>query len=105
MSEANGHRSRENGTLASGEDLAAGTVLMVSGANLVEYVVDTDSVCAGILLYTTDASAAAKAVSYLARDAEVNLKLLTYPQSTDESEDEASIAALLELGIVCRDEG
>jgi hypothetical protein len=103
LSEANGSRSREAGTLASGQDLEAGTVVMFSGANLVEYAVATANSVAGILLAATDASAGAVAVTYIARDAEVNLNLLTYPQNTDESDDEATIAGLADIGIIARD--
>ncbi|TIX64126.1 MAG: head decoration protein, partial [Mesorhizobium sp.] len=80
LSEASGSRSRENGTLLSGEDLAAGTVLQDNGAGkLIAFDGDTltDGSLAdeavGILLYPGDATAGDLAVSYLARDAEVNL--------------------------------
>lgn len=109
LSEANGSRSRENGTLDSG-DLAAGTVVMFSGTKLVAFTAteNTDgslvTEAAGILLYDADATSADRPVSYLARDAEVNLKLLTYPAETTSGGEEAhTIASLKKLGIIARD--
>lgn len=109
MSEAEGHRSRDNGILKSGEDLAAGTVVMWENGNpgdkLIEYVVSTGAAVAGVLLYKTDATADTY-VSYMARDCEVNLKLLTYPDTdpTAGTDKAATIAGLKELGIIVRDE-
>lgn len=102
LSEAAGSRSRENGTLITGQNLEAGAVLAASGAKLTEFVSGT---AVGILLYKTDATDADVRVSYLARDAEVNLKLLSIEESTDGGEREAAATALLPLGIICRDEG
>lgn len=110
LSEANGQRSRENGTLVSGQNLAAGAVVMDNGAGkLTAYtageVTDggTDE-AAGILIAAADATDADVAVSYLARDAEVNLKLLTYPaESTAGGEEANTIASLALIGIIARD--
>jgi hypothetical protein len=109
ISEANGHRSRENGTLASGQNLAAGAVVMFSGDNLTAYtagaVTDggTDE-AAGILINAVDASTAAQPCCYIARDAEVNLNLLTYPaESTAGGEKDNTIASLKLLGIIARE--
>lgn len=109
LTEANGHRSRDNGVLDTG-DLAAGTVVMFSGTKLVAFAVDeaTDgslvTEAAGILIYAADASSADQDVAYIARDAEVNLKLLTYPaETTDGGEEAHTIASLKKLGIVARD--
>lgn len=110
LSEANGHRSRENGTLASGT-LVAGTVLQANGTGgLVAYTGDLNTAGAledeavGILLHDADASNGAVKVAYIARDAEVNLKLLTYPpQTTGGNEEEDVIASLARLCIICRD--
>lgn len=108
LSEASGSRSRENGTLDTG-DLAAGTVVMVSGAKLVAFAVSENSdgslvtEAAGILLSAADATSADQAVAYIARDAEVNLKLLTYPAETTTGGEEAhTIASLALLGIIAR---
>lgn len=110
LSEAPGARSRENGTVVSGQDLAAGTVVMDNGAGkLTAYtagaVTDggTDE-AAGILLYAADASDGDVEVSYIARDAEVNQKLITFPaESTAGGEEANTIASLKLLGIICRD--
>ena len=110
LSEANGSRSRENGTLLSGQDLEAGTVVMYNGSGkLIEFTGATNTdgslvtEAKGILLYDGDASGGDLAVSYLARDAEVNLKLLTYPNVlTDNSDEDDTIASLALLGIITR---
>jgi hypothetical protein len=110
LSEANGQRSRENGTLLTGLDLAAGTVVMDNGSGkLIVYTAGTVTdggadEAAGILLYPCDSTDGDLAVSYLARDAEVNLKLLTYPaETTDGGEEANTIASLALLGIIARD--
>lgn len=101
LSEANGNRSRENGILQSGENLAAGTVLMLNGTKLVAYEVDTTgSAAKGILIDAVDATAGDTAVAYIARDAEVNGNLITGPGDTDG--DAEMDASLLLLGIVVR---
>lgn len=110
LSEANGHRSRATGTLQSGENLAAGTVLQLSGTKLVAFTGETNTSgdllveAEGILLAATDATSGDTAVAYIARDAEVNLKLLTYPaESTAGGEEADTIASLKLLGIQARD--
>jgi hypothetical protein len=109
LSEASGSRSRENGTLDTG-DLAAGTVLQMSGEKLIAFTAAeaTDGTlvaeAAGILLAAADATDADQAVAYIARDAEVNKKLLTYPAALTDGSDEAHmIASLKLLGIIVRD--
>lgn len=109
LSEANGHRSRENGVLDTG-DLAAGTVVQFSGDKLVAFTAteasdgSLDVEAAGILIYAADATTADQDVAYIARDAEVNLKLLTYPNAlTDGSDVAHTIASLAKLGIIARD--
>lgn len=111
LSEANGQRSREAGTLASGQDLAAGTVLQDNGAGkMIAFDGDLNTAgdlvdqAAGILLAATDATDGDKDIAYIARDAEVNLKLLTYPaESTAGGEEADTIASLALLGIIARD--
>jgi len=108
LSEANGHRSRENGTVVLGQNLAAGTVVMDNGAGkltaLTALTTDVlDGTVKGILIYPIDATLADVAASYIARDAEVNGELLTYPtETTDAFEAAATNAALLALGILVR---
>lgn len=108
LSEANGNRSRENGTLKSGEDLAAGTVVMFDNDKLIAYTAQSVTgggveEAAGILLEAVDADDGDTPCAYLARDAEVNQAMLTYPaDSTGETEEANTVAALALLGIICR---
>lgn len=109
ISEANGHRSRQNGTLVSGQDLIAGTVVMDNGSGKLTVYTAGDatdggtSEAAGILIYAGDASGGDIAVSYIARDAEVNKNLITYPNSlTDNSDETNTITSLGYLGIIVR---
>lgn len=111
LSEANGNRSRENGTVASGQNLAAGTVLMDNGAGLLTALTaagtagDLDGDAVGILLNAVDASDDDVEGAYIARDAEVNGNSLTYPtESTAGGEKAATIASLAMLGIIVRNE-
>lgn len=111
VSEANGTRSREAGTLVTRSDLYEdGTLLMASGNNLVALAADTDTEggvdpdkVVGILYGNYDASAGNVKCAYIARDAEVKDALLTYPQeSTEGGEKAASVAGLKALGIITR---
>lgn len=88
LSEAQGMRSRDNGTLAGGQDLAAGTILAKpTGEELVawtgaEFTDGVEDEPVGILIYPTNTSStglnAATSVAYIARDAEVNKNLITH---------------------------
>lgn len=111
ISEANGTLSRETGTLASGQDLAAGTVLQLNGAGkLVALSGDLDShgvlegTPVGILYANVDASGGDVAGAvYIARDAEVLGTSLNYPDETTNGGEEATtIAGLKTLGIIVR---
>jgi hypothetical protein len=53
---------------------------------------------AGVSIYDMDATAAALMGSFIARDAEVNLKLLVFPADSDAD----VVSDLAGLGIVCR---
>ncbi len=111
ISEANGARSRATGTLASGQNLTAGTVLQedVSG-NLVALSgsLDSNNLLAetpvGILYDNVDASGGAvTGVVYVARDAEVLGSSLNYPDETTNGGEEAkTIVKLATLGIIVR---
>lgn len=111
LSEANGQRSRANGTVASGEDLAAGTVVQDNGSGkLVAFTAtkntagDLITEAAGILIGAVDATGGDVAAAYIARDAEVNLNLLTYPaETTSGGEKAATTASLAKLGVVTRE--
>jgi hypothetical protein len=110
LSEAAGARSRDNGVLVTGQDLKAGTVLMDNGAGkLTAFTVTENSdgsletEAKGILLYNVDATAADVDVSYFARDGEVNLHELIYPEETSDGGEQAhTIASLGLLGIIAR---
>lgn len=111
MTEANGQRSRENGTVASGEDLKAGTVVQDNGSGKLiacdgnlDTAGDLQTDVAGVLIGATDASAADVDAAYIARDAEVNGNLLTFPtESSAGGEKAATIASLALLGIIVRE--
>lgn len=96
LSEAQGQRSRHNGVLTSGQVLKAGTVVELATGKLVAMTTGANSM--GILLYDYDATGADKAVAYIARHCEVNLKAMIYPGAVEA----AMITALAALGIICR---
>lgn len=115
LSEANGSRSRENGTVAQGQNLAAGQVVMMSAGKLVAHDGTLDgnddvvTAAAGVLIHNVDASSTGQnadvAAAYVARDAEVNGNLLVFPtESSDGGERVAVVASLETLGIRVRDE-
>ena len=109
--EADPSYSRETGTVASGENLAAGTVLKDDGTGkLVAATGDlaTDGslqeAAVGVLYDNVDATAGdiAGAV-YTARSSTVELAALTYPaETTSGGEQAAIIASLLAAGIRTR---
>ena len=108
LSEANGQRSRENGTVKSGQNLAAGQVVQLDTGQLKAFLgpVDTAGLlvteAVGIVIYPVDATLGTVDVSYIARDAEVNGKLLTYPAETSIGEEALANASLALLGIIVR---
>lgn len=104
LSEANGNRSRDNGTLLSGLNLVAGTVVQLDGNDkLVVFDGTLDSAAGpevqaeGILLADSDASAGDLAVAYISRQAEVNVNLLTFAATQAET-----VKSLKLKGIVAR---
>ena len=109
LSEANGQRSREAITVASGAGIiAAGTVLgkiTASGKYVASAVGATDGseVPAAVAIYGADASSADVSVSAIVRDAEVNGNCLTYHADRDQPAEEAAAnAALATLGVIVR---
>jgi hypothetical protein len=112
MSEAAGHRSRDNATLLSGQNLQAGTVLTLDVSSTPSSKVfkawdgsrDSDETHdpypTAILLNDGDASDGNLAVAVIARDAEVNKNLLTYPTQSEEEADMIRLLAL--VGIIVR---
>jgi hypothetical protein len=101
LSEASGGRSREEGTLAASQTISAGELLMLSGTTLVEYDGETASTPVGIAINAhTTAAGVTESISYIARDAEVNGNLLTYPDLSSGKED--ADVLLADLGIIVR---
>lgn len=110
QSEANGSRARQKATVASGQNLVAGEVVMLSAGKLVAHdgllTTDGDVVteAAGIMFDAVDASGGDVADSvYVAADAEVKDDALTYPaESTAGGEKAAVVASLAKLHIYPR---
>jgi len=107
VSEASGSRSREQVTLASGNNLAAGTVLGVVTSSGKYAVFDQDAVdgtgaAAAILYAAVDASAADAECVVHVRDCEIDGAALTWPADILDAERDTAIAALAALGIIVR---
>ena len=105
VSEANGSRSREAGTLASGHNLAAGAVVGMIAGEYVEYNngnVDGSETAVGVLFDAVDASAAAADCVVIARDAEVNLAELVWEAGQDQAAQDAAVVELAAVGIIAR---
>lgn len=122
VSEANGYRSRETGTLKSGENLPAGRVLgqITATAKFVELdpsAGDGSEVAAGILYDNVDASAADTECVVIARDAEVrdgtgltnelgtNFDGISWPSGITDPQKAQATSELAGLGIVIRSGG
>jgi len=106
ISEANGNRSRESGTLISGQNLAAGTVVgkITASGKYTQYnndASDGSNVAGGILYAAIDASGGDALCAVIARDAEVNSDQLTWPNDSP-LDLNAGIADLLAVGIIIR---
>lgn len=101
LSEANHFRSRDNGVVKSGENLAAGELCQLDGTEYIAWDGSSEGVAA-IIIYPTNASStgtnAATPAAFLTRDAEVNGNCLVYPSG----EETAAVAGLLALGIIVR---
>lgn len=114
VSEGPGNYSREVLTLESGQTVVDGQVMMRASATkmvALDYGTETLTEAAdiiGIVLGDWDSSptgtnADISGVPYIARLAEVDGSLLTYPDESSEGGEEAAVvAALLALGIVVR---
>lgn len=108
LSVANGHRSFDNVTIASGEaDLQAGTVLgkVTSTGSYVQFdpeACDGSETAAGILFAATDAASAAAAAVAVVRDAEVIGDELVWPDDLGTDDKDAALASLKAIGIVAR---
>lgn len=107
LSEAAGSRSREQGVLASGNNLEAGTVLGVITASglwtaLDEGASDGSEVAAGVLMDNVDASAADTAAVAHVRDCEVDGNALTWPDGISAGDQETATGQLAAAGIIVR---
>lgn len=109
MSEANGQRSRETITIASGAGvIAPGSVLgktTASGKYLVSAIGATDGsqTAAAVSLYGCDATSADQTIAAIVRDAEVNGNILTFHADRDQpAERAAAITNLAAVGIIVR---
>ena len=107
ISDAAGHRSRDVGTLAKGNNLQAGTVLGASDSNGNYGALNTASTAgyqnaAAILYDTVDATDNAAKVTVITRDAEVDGGALTFPDGITDADKQTAIDALAAAGIVVR---
>lgn len=112
LSEANGQRSRASADITVGQDLDVGRIVQDDGTGkLTAYTGALNTAGAvitqakGILLYAGASTTADVAnVAYIARDAEVNGNLLTFPTETSTGNERANaITSLALLGIIVRD--
>ena len=113
LSEANGNRSRETVTIASGQGvLAAGTVLGQIDDSFGEYAASPNEAASAtdgaetatcILAYGVDATDASVDAAVISRDAEVKGDELTYDSSVDDATKQAAKATqLASVGIIVR---
>lgn len=109
LTEANGQRSREAVTVASGAGIiAAGTALgkvTATGKYLASAVgaVDGSEVAVAVALYGCDATSADVEIAAIVRDAEVKGPVLTYHADRDlDAEKTAANADLAGVGIIVR---
>lgn len=114
LSEGPGSISRESGIVKVGQNLKAGEVVQKDGTGdliaadgILNTAGDVETEVAGILLDNVDASASGEnadtPAAYIARLAEVNNNLLTYPtESTAGGEKAATNASLAKLIIIAR---
>lgn len=102
LSEANGNRSRELGTLVSGQDLWPGAILQLSTGKYTEVLGGDEADAVAILAERCDASGGDAACAVIARDAEVKADALVYNDGTPEVDPDAVATALADVGIIVR---
>jgi len=107
LSEANGDRSREQGVLASGNNLVAGAVLGQITADgkyteLAPGATDGSEVAAAVLYAAVDATSADADCVVSVRDAELSTSALTWPSGITGPEQVQATTELESLGIVLR---
>jgi len=107
LSEANGHRSRDNAYLADPITIVAGTPLQKTAAATTDrpatYVVATTGANTQALALYSGKSVPVDGlrIAVLARDAEVNLRLINWG-AMSEAEKVIGITTLATQGIICR---
>lgn len=108
ISEAAGHRSRDQGLVGTGADVVkAGTVMGKITADgklmpLDTAAVDGTEAAAGILYQGCDATSADVRRTYTARDTEASDAQLTWPDGISAGDKATAIAELAALGIIVR---
>ncbi len=112
MSEANGHRSRDNITIAAGSGIIEpGTVLgkitasgkYTASPNAVVAPIAGAETATAIALYRADATGGDVKISAITRDAEWNVNTLTYDASVnDDAKKATKRAQLAAVGIIAR---
>jgi hypothetical protein len=107
LSEANGHRSRENATLITGQNLGAGAVLgkITATGKYTGYdngAGDGSQAAAGILYAAVDATNADMDCVVIVRHAEVIGDALDFDAGMSGADQTAATADLLALGIIVR---
>lgn len=100
--------SRDEVTVASGQNLATGTVVGIITASgkvtqLAPGATDGSETAAGVLLHAVDASTGDKPGVIIARHAICSDKSLTWPGSITEPQKAAAINQLKALGILVRE--
>lgn len=107
VSEANGHRSRETVTIASGLTLEAGAVLgqVSASSEYTEYTpgaTDGSEAAAAVLYDNVDTTDGAKEAVVVARDAEVAGAALVWPGGATQTHIDNGTANLASKGIIAR---
>lgn len=107
VTEASGTRSREQGVLASGNNLVPGAVVGQITADSKYTELDPDAsdgseVVAGVLYAAVDASSADADGVFIVRDCEVMTSALVLPDGITTPETLQAIAEMKALGIITR---
>ena len=112
MSEANGHRSRDNIVVAAGAGIVIPATVLGRITATGKYVPSPDAVVEGIegaevacavAIYGADATTGDVAIAAISRDAEWNIHTLTFDPSVDtDSKLAAKLDQLRAVGIIVR---
>jgi Bacteriophage lambda head decoration protein D len=98
--EANGDRSREKCTVASGQNIAAGRV--TAGPLTATIVAAVADVATGIMYGPVDATSAAQPGVVNVRDCTVNGDIITFAAGITAPQKAAQVASLAALGVIIR---